>query len=365
MHLFIQFKTQESLQPAIKKGSWGVLLGVLAFCLIFSMQTVAAEGDGSAVTRAGSSAPSTDRSFLFSVGAETPRSAVQSSSRTVGKPGPKTMRSRGVSVNIDRLRQRPGEALNRRLLLNLFDDVVVRAKRTKNYTNPSESSTWIGKVEDIPDGIAIFIVRDNAVYGIVELPHIGNFSIYPNPDGTHTIEQIDEDATLSGEDDSIIPDSSMFPPPAKISSSRAVEISNDDGAIIDVFVAYDQDASGGSVAAADAQSYAELFIAYTNQAYENSDINQRVWLVGVDGFNYTDPDPNSLNADLDAATNGTISGLHAKRDEYHADLVLFLYRPRRPEWEGMAEIIVAKQKNGPNGVVRLNIYEEANRFNTI
>ena len=51
-------------------------------------------------------------------------------------------------------------------------------------------------------------------------------------------------------------------------------------------------------------------------------------------------------------------------DQY-ADLILFLYRPRRPEWEGMAEIIVAKQKNGPNGVVRLNIYEEANRFNTI
>lgn len=29
----------------------------------------------------------------------------------------------------------------------------------------------------------------------------------------------------------------------------------------------------------DAQSFAELFTAYTNQAYANSQVNQRIWLV--------------------------------------------------------------------------------------
>ena len=99
------------------------------------------------------------------------------------------------------------------------------------------------------------------------------------------------------------------PPPPVTPCTLAVEISNDNGSIIDVYVVYDQDAAGGSVAAVDAQSYAELFIAYTNQAYENSNINQRVWLVGnVEGYNHTDTDIATLDADLDAATGGTIGG---------------------------------------------------------
>ena len=166
------------------------------------------------------------------------------------------------------------------------------------------------------------------MYGLVEVPNVGSFSIRPNAEGTHTIEQIRSDTLLSGEDDFIIPDST---PPGTAPyllmndvESSAVEISNDDGSIIDVYVAYDQDSSGGSVAAADAQSYAELFVAYTNQAYENSNINQRIWLVGnVDGYNYTDADSSSLSAELSAAESGSITGLHDKRDEYHADIVIF------------------------------------------
>lgn len=213
--------------------------------------------------------------------------------------------------------------------LNLFDDLIVQAKHKKNYKNASGSLTWIGNIEGQSASLAIFIVRNSSVYGLVEVPNVGSFSIRPNAEGTHTIEQIRANAFLSGEDDFVIPDSAT-PGTAPYLlmndvESSAVEISNDDGSIIDVYVAYDQDASGGSVAAADAQSYAELFIAYTNQAYENSKINQRVWLVGnVDGYNYTDPDSTSLNTDLEAAQKGLITGLHDKRDEYHADLVMFI-----------------------------------------
>ncbi|MCW5202421.1 hypothetical protein VU12_05730 [Desulfobulbus sp. US4] len=212
--------------------------------------------------------------------------------------------------------------------LNLFDDLIVQAKHKKNYKNDSGSLTWIGKIEGQSASLAIFIIRNSSVYGLVEVPNVGSFSIRPNAEGTHTIEQIKANALLAGEDDFIIPDSVT---PGSVPyllmndvEASAVEISNDDGSIIDVYVAYDQDASGGSVAAVDAQSYAELFIAYTNQSYENSNISQRVWLAGsVDGYNYTDTDSTSLVADLDAARSGTIAGLHDKRDEYHADLVMF------------------------------------------
>ncbi|MCI5210938.1 MAG: hypothetical protein D3910_19620, partial [Candidatus Electrothrix sp. ATG2] len=51
---------------------------------------------------------------------------------------------------------------------------------------------------------------------------------------------------------------------------------------------------------------------------------QRIWLVGnVDGYNYTDADSSSLSAELSDAESGSITGLHSKRDEYHADIVMF------------------------------------------
>ena len=223
--------------------------------------------------------------------------------------------------------KRPSE-----ITINLFDDVVVKAKRLKNYSNPSGSYTWIGKVDNHQQGTALFVVRENSVYGVIELPGRGRFTVRPDPDGTHTIEQVSEGATLSGEDDTIVPEDRSLPAPSEPQTQQyspevqqyTVEISNDNGSIIDVFVAYDQDSLGGSVAPADAQSYAELFIAYTNLAYENSGVGQRVWLVGsVDGFDYNDTTASNLSDNLYAAQDGSITGLHAKRDEYHADLVMF------------------------------------------
>ncbi len=224
--------------------------------------------------------------------------------------------------------QQPSSPPPDRITVNLFDDVIAQVKRSKVYQNSSGSSTWVGEVESSPNSTAIFIINDNTIYGSVEIPGVGNFSIKPTSTGAHLIEQINDTEMLSGESDAVF---SNKPTSKRQSNSqlrqlaaRAVEISNDDGSIIDVFVGYDQDAQGGSVAAADAQAYAELFIAFTNQAYENSGINQRVWLVGeVTGFDHTDTDSASLSADLDAVTNNMVAGLNAKRDEYHADLVLF------------------------------------------
>ena len=257
----------------------------------------------------------------------------ESFSNEDGKNIGATIRSRAVNIKVGQLvsqtkRIRNGQAQTstpqQQITLNLFDDAVVKAQLTNNYVNKSGSSTWIGDISGQENSTAIFLIRDNKVYGVIESPLLGNYSIRPEASSdAHIIEQIKSDAVLSGENDYVIP-----PQEGKTQTTTrsATSSYNDDGSIIDVYVAYDQDASGGSVNAADAQSYAELFIAYTNQAYKNSGINQRVWLVGnVDGYNHNDTDTTSLTADLAAvkATDNTISGLHDKRDEYHADLVLF------------------------------------------
>ncbi|MFC1627789.1 replicative DNA helicase [Gemmatimonadota bacterium] len=53
--------------------------------------------------------------------------------------------------------------------------------------------------------------------------------------------------------------------------------------------------------------------------------------------------------------------------EQDADVVLFMYRPEyynrdKPEYQGLAEVIVGKQRNGPTGIVPLVFHSEYARF---
>jgi len=55
--------------------------------------------------------------------------------------------------------------------------------------------------------------------------------------------------------------------------------------------------------------------------------------------------------------------------EQHADVVMFLYRDevyaQKPCHEGMAEIIVAKHRNGATGTAKLKFNRACCRFDTI
>jgi replicative DNA helicase len=56
--------------------------------------------------------------------------------------------------------------------------------------------------------------------------------------------------------------------------------------------------------------------------------------------------------------------------EQDADVVAFIYRPEvydkeNPELEGLAEIIIAKQRNGPTGKIELRFEKSATRFDNI
>lgn len=105
-----------------------------------------------------------------------------------------------------------------------------------------------------------------------------------------------------------------------------------------MLVVYDQDAPGGAVSASDAQSYAELWTAYTNQAYENSGINLRLWLVDVKGVDYNDPTPDDASSDLSLIANDQIPGVFSHRDEYHADSVVFFVPDDNGTCRGVAYI---------------------------
>ncbi|HDP80066.1 MAG TPA: replicative DNA helicase, partial [Spirochaetes bacterium] len=55
--------------------------------------------------------------------------------------------------------------------------------------------------------------------------------------------------------------------------------------------------------------------------------------------------------------------------EQDADVVMFIYREdkvkKETENKGIAEIIVAKQRNGPTGIVNLKFWEQYTKFGNL
>ena len=82
-------------------------------------------------------------------------------------------RERFVTVNFVQLEQ---EATGQKVILNLFADVQLIADLVTRQRNPSGSYTWIGHLQGIPLSQAIFVVRDQALYGSIQALGIGEFA---------------------------------------------------------------------------------------------------------------------------------------------------------------------------------------------
>ena len=248
-------------------------------------------------------------------------------------------RERFVTVNFVQLEQ---EATGQKVILNLFADVQLIADLVTRQRNPSGSYTWIGHLQGIPLSQAIFVVRDQALYGSIQALGIGEFAITPLGNGQHLIQQASAN-TINLKDDEVRPptpgnDAAVADMTNKAVQAGAANVASaDNGALIDVLVVHSDD-----VAANDAQSYAELFTAYTNKAYQNSNVQQRIWLVGVQGFAYAET--GNLDTDLRNITLNQTPNVAAARNAAHADLVVFLVSATSSSCGGLGWV----QDNGPS-----------------
>ena len=252
--------------------------------------------------------------------------APASLSRGAAKPNG-VVRSRPVRVRLGRI---PGASAREaargvlppggpRVVLNLFDDVVVRARMTRSERVGS-AFVWTGKIEGQPIGDVVLAVVDGVLSGSAVWPG-GAYRI--GFDGsTHVVEQLDHD---------LFPEDGCFEEvPGGVADIGEAPVANaDDGSLIDVLVVYTEAARAAAGGTPAIQSLVNTAVAETNVGYQNSGVVQRLRLAAAVEVTYTESGVTTtdMRTDLTRVTatgDGYMDSVHTLRDTYHADLVSLL-----------------------------------------
>ena len=245
------------------------------------------------------------------------------------------VRSRSVCVQLGRI---PGasarEAANgvlaprgHRLVLNLFDDVVVRARLTRTERQ-GKALVWAGKIEGQPIGDVVLAVVDGVLSGSAVWPG-GAYRI--RFDGTtHVVEEIDHDRFTE--------DGCFREVPGGVSDVAAGRVANaDDGSLVDVLVVYTPAARAAAGGTSAMLSQVNLAVAETNTGYANSSVVQRLRLAAAVEVSYTES--GDISEDLERVTgtgDGYIDGVHALRNTYYADVVSLITQTPGSPYCGVA-----------------------------
>lgn len=235
-------------------------------------------------------------------------------------------RSRHVQVALELL-----EA-DRPVVLNLFSGVSLRAAGARANLGPGGRYTWRGQIEGVEQSRVILVVHEGDVVGNISLPG-ASYQIRPAGDGVHLVREVDL-AAFPAEAE---------PWPAGLPAEGAAVPresggAGDDGAQIDVFVVYTAAAAN---AAANIEAQIQLSIEETNSSYADSQIAQRLNLIGIAEVDYAGS--HDVFLDLERLTNptdGFLDEVHALRDQSCADLVS-LWVEYDPDWCGVAWLMTA------------------------
>lgn len=241
------------------------------------------------------------------------------------EPGePTVMRGRLVEINFELLanntQRGAASGVTDSLQLNLFEDVHFTARLDRVESNPSGSYTWLGHLEGLEYSQVIFVVKDGIMMGKVAT-QTANYEVRYAGEALHEVVQINQAAFPQLKDDTIV-----FEDDEESTVSRSSAPSRtDDGSVIDVLVVYTAAAKAGAGNTAAIENLIELAISDTNQAYQNSDVNQRLFLVHMAEVDYSET--NNMRTDLPrltASDDGFMDEVHTLRDRYHADHVMLI-----------------------------------------
>lgn len=207
------------------------------------------------------------------------------------------------------------------LRLDLFADVSFRAVR-QELTRTANGVTWSGALEGYPGSSAVFAETTAGVIGHIHAP-FGFFRVESRADGGYLVQQIDQ--SLFPESPDAVP-APNDPTAAQRLADEPPTGAIDDGSVVDVLVAYTEQARAGYGGDAQARAAIDLIVAETNLALRNSGLSHRVRLVLATPVAYAETGSSAIDLPrARLAGDGFMDDLPVLREQYAADLVAVIF----------------------------------------
>ena len=232
--------------------------------------------------------------------------------------GGATLRHRRARVNFEHLAaaktaSERGPEHGATLTVNLFGDAAFTVVGLRSAPTSSGYSLS-GQLDGLPWSTATLVVNGEVVVGTVRTPS-ATYIIESAGDGLCDIREVDP---LD-----LPPLAEPLPPPARPPTLRPVAGSHDDEpTFIDVLVVYTpavRQAAGGR---AEVEATVDLWFAETNQAYEDSGANLRIFLTRASEVDYEETGDGRTDLHrLYHPSDGHMDGVHELRERTGADLV--------------------------------------------
>ncbi|KAA3607897.1 MAG: hypothetical protein DWQ01_12485 [Planctomycetota bacterium] len=234
------------------------------------------------------------------------------------QPGDLWLRARQVQVRQDLLL----DGRVTRLQLNLFDDLELVAVREDLEDAWGGGKVWIGNIEGDPESSVVFSMMQSSTTGSIRYQD-RLYRLEPDSFLQDSIVEIDENkfqpcATGPGQH--------VVSPENKSQQGGGQARSTQGGAIVDVLVCYTPQAKSGAGGTSGIESLINLAVTETNQAYEASEVTQRLQLVHMAemvGYSETGSFSTELSR-LRNTNDGHMDEAHTLRDQYGADAVALI-----------------------------------------
>lgn len=227
-------------------------------------------------------------------------------------------RARYVTVNTAMLFGANGKPLGKGVLpeitLNIFDDATFTGRVSRAWQD-RWGAYWTGSLNGVAGGYFHLTVADGIVMVHVASPR-GVYEVAYTSDGQYRAIQIDQSKFVDE-----IP-SAKYPAPGPVLSEKSLGPNADSGEVIDIMVAYTDDARSAAGGTAAMKAMILTALNETNVGYANSGVTPRLRLVYIKEYPYGET--GKIEKDLDRfMTNGDgfFDTIHGLRDTYAADMV--------------------------------------------
>ena len=231
-------------------------------------------------------------------------------------------RYRYVEVDLGLLpgREQEADGATPEITFNLFSDVNFIGVVKRVEKSPETGTAWIGELKGKAGGsFTLVVLEDTFIAHIASTS--GIFEVSYAADGLYRVVQIDQsefrdhpEGTYEHLLDNLPLDGAM--PQGDVGSQA------DSGSVIDIMVAYTDDARAAEGSTAAMKARIALAVTETNQSYVNAGVVPRLRLVHVEEYSYAET--GNLQTDLNrfrGSGDGYFDTIHSLRNTYGADLV--------------------------------------------